>query len=70
MSGDITLLRLLLAYRADPSIATNDNTTSLMVAAGIGYLIGSTYTLPETDALEALKLCLELITLMQPMRLA
>ena len=41
-SGDITVMRLLLSYGADPYIATTDNTTPLMVASGIGYLVGST----------------------------
>ena len=53
-------MRLLLAYAADPYIATQDNTTPLMVAAGVGYLVGSTYAWPESDALDALKLCVEL----------
>jgi uncharacterized protein len=60
VSGDVTVLRLLLGYGADPYIATNDNSTPLMVAAGVGYLVGSTFAWPESDALEALKLCLEL----------
>jgi ankyrin repeat protein len=60
VSGDITVMRLLLAHGADPYIATNDNTTPLMVAAGIGFLQGSTYVWSEREALEALQLCLEL----------
>jgi ankyrin repeat protein len=60
VSGDILTMRLLLAHGADPFIATNDNTTPLMVAAGIGYLHGSTYVWSEREALEALRLCLEL----------
>jgi ankyrin len=60
VSGDVNAMRLLLAYGADPYIATNDNTTPLMVAAGIGYLVGSTFAWPERDALDAIKLCLEL----------
>src|SRR5207237_952064 len=59
-SGDITVMRLLLAYGADPYIVTTDNTTPLMAASGIGYLVGSTYAWPENDALEALKLSLQL----------
>jgi ankyrin repeat protein len=59
-SGDVKLMRILLAYGADPYIETQDNTTPLMVAAGVGYLVGSTYTWPESDALDALKLCVEL----------
>jgi uncharacterized protein len=59
-SGDVQLMRLLLAHGADPAIATNDNTTPLMVVAGIGYLVGQSFIWPEADALDALKLCLEL----------
>ena len=59
-SGDIKSMRLLLAYGADPYIATQDNTTPLMAAAGVGYLVGSTFAWPEREALEALKLCAEL----------
>jgi uncharacterized protein len=58
-SGDINVMRLLLAYGADPYIAAKDNTTPLMVAAGIGFLGRETYVWPESDALEALKLCLQ-----------
>ncbi len=60
VSGDIKSMRLLLANGADPYIETQDNTTPLMVAAGVGYLVGSTFAWPESDALEALKLCAEL----------
>jgi ankyrin repeat protein len=59
-SGDITVMRLLLAHGADPYVAANDNTTPLMVAAGIGFLHGSTYVWSEREALEALQLSLEL----------
>jgi ankyrin repeat protein len=59
VSGDITTMRLLLAYGADPYIPTTDNTTPLMVAAGVGYLTGSTFTWSERDVLEALELCLQ-----------
>ena len=60
VSGDITVMRLLLAYGADPYIAATDNTTPLMVVAGVGFLTGSTYSWPESDALEALQLSVEL----------
>lgn len=60
VSGDVKTMRLLLGYGADPYVATADNTTPLMVAAGIGYLVGSTYVWSESEALEALELCLQL----------
>jgi ankyrin repeat protein len=59
-SNDVASMRLLLAYGADPSISATDNSTPLMVAAGVGYLTGSTFTWPEADAMEALRLCLQL----------
>jgi ankyrin repeat protein len=59
-SGDISSMRLLLAHGADPFIAASDNTTPLMVAAGIGYLHGSTFVWSDREALEALQLSLEL----------
>ena len=59
-SDDISVLRLLLAYGADPSITANDKSTPLMVASGVGFIPGSAFTWPESDALEALRLCIEL----------
>jgi uncharacterized protein len=59
VSGDITTMRLLLAYGADPYIPTTDNTTPLMVAAGVGYLTGSTFTWSDKDVLDSLQLCLQ-----------
>ena len=58
-SDDVTLMRLLIAYGADPSIPANDNSTPLMVATGLGYIPGNSYIVPENEALEALRLCLE-----------
>jgi ankyrin repeat protein len=54
------MMRMLLAYGADPYITSLDNTTPLMVASGIGYLTGSTFTWPEADALEAVRLAMQL----------
>src|SRR4029434_11200318 len=59
-AGDIKMMRMLLAYGADPYITTLDNTTPLMVASGVGYLVGSTFAWPESDALEAVKLAMQL----------
>lgn len=58
-SDDVTLLRLLLAYGADPTITASDGSTPLMVATGAGYIPGNTYLEPESEALEALRLCLQ-----------
>jgi hypothetical protein len=59
-SGDITLMKLLLAKGADPKIATVLNVTALHVAAGIGWVEGITYEWSEDATLEAVKLLLEL----------
>jgi ankyrin repeat protein len=59
-SGDIELMKLLLAHGADPKIPTANNVTALAVAAGIGWVQGVTYERSEKDTLEAVKLCLEL----------
>lgn len=58
-SDDVTVLRLLLAHGADPKITASDKSTPLMVASGVGYVTGSAFTWPENDALEALRLCLD-----------
>src|SRR6202044_1741931 len=59
LSGDIEVMRLLLASGADPNIATAQGSTALMAASGINWIPGQTYTRNEADYLEAVKLCLE-----------
>ncbi len=59
-SGDIELMKLLLAHGADPKIPTANNVTALAAAAGIGWVQGVTYERSEKDTVEAVKLCLEL----------
>jgi hypothetical protein len=59
-SGDVELMRLLLAHGADPKIPTTNNVTALAAAAGIGWVQGVTYERSEQDSVEAVKLCLEL----------
>jgi ankyrin repeat protein len=59
-SGDVELMKLLLARGADPTIATANNVTALAAAAGIGWVQGVTYERSEQDNVEAVKLCLEL----------
>jgi uncharacterized protein len=56
---DVDVMRLLVANGADPSILTNRHVTPLMAAAGVGAGAGSNGT-PESKALEAVRLCLEL----------
>jgi ankyrin repeat protein len=59
-SGDVTLMKLLLAHGADPKIATAHNVSALATASGIGWVEGITYQWSEADNLEAVKLCLDL----------
>jgi ankyrin repeat protein len=59
LSGDVTVMRLLLEYGADPHIPTFEDTTPLMAAAGVNWVVNQTYT--EWDSLlEAVELCWEL----------
>jgi len=57
-SDDVTVMRLLLANKADPSIASADHTTPLMVAAGVGWSDGQSHG-STADAPEAIQICLE-----------
>jgi hypothetical protein len=59
-SGDVALMRLLLAYGADPKINTVLNVTPLQVAAGIGWVEGITFEWSEAASLESVKLLLAL----------
>jgi len=59
-SGDVVLMKLLLAHGADPKIATAEGDTALAVASGIGWVEGVTYEWSPADNLEAVKMCLDL----------
>ena len=59
-SGDLTLLELLLEHGADPLLATDDGTTPLMVASGIGWVEGVTYEWSPEQTLTAVQRLLEL----------
>jgi ankyrin repeat protein len=59
-SGDVALMKLLLAHGADPKINTVLNVTPLQVAAGIGWVEGITYEWSEEATDEAVKLLLDL----------
>jgi uncharacterized protein len=58
LSGDIEVMRLLLAHGADPNIQTTQGTTALMAASGINWIPGQTFSHSEDDYVEAVKLCL------------
>ena len=59
-SGDLVLMKLLLAHGADPKIATVLNVTALQVAAGIGWVEGITYEWSQKSTTEAVKMLLDL----------
>ena len=59
-AGDLTVMKLLLKYGADPKIATYGGTTPLMVAAGVNWVVDQTYDEGPKALLEAVKFCYEL----------
>jgi len=59
-SGDVALMKLLLAHGANPKIFTAHNVTPLAVASGIGWVEGVTFEWSAADSLEAVKMCLDL----------
>jgi len=59
-SGDVELMKLLLARGADPKIATDHGDTALTAAAGIGWVEGVTYEHSAKENVDAVKLLLDL----------
>jgi ankyrin repeat protein len=59
LCGDLAVVRLLIDHGADPSIGTLDNTTPLMVAAGVGWAEGFTFQYSEETTLELVKFLLD-----------
>src|SRR5687767_7990887 len=59
-AADLTLMRLLLKYGADPNIGTFEGTTPLMAAAGVNWVYDQTFDEGPAARLEAVKLCHEL----------
>jgi len=60
LSGDVTTMRLLLEYKADPNIQTFGGTTPLMAAAGVNWVYFQTFDEGQDKLLEAVKLCVSL----------
>ena len=58
-SDDIPLMRLLLELGADPSITTEDGTTALMAAAGVGIWAPGENPGTDEEALAAVKLAFD-----------
>jgi uncharacterized protein len=59
-SGDIELVKLLLSYGADPNIVSKDNETTLLAAAGNGFIPGYNKGRTPAERLEVVKLLVEL----------
>jgi ankyrin repeat protein len=60
LCGDVEVMKLLLAHGADPSIPTDDHTTPLMAAAGVGYTDGFIHDRSEEETIEAMKMIVDL----------
>jgi uncharacterized protein len=60
LAGDLAVMRLLLAHKADPHIPTFAGTTALMAAAGVNWVFDQTYDEGPNALLEAVQLCHEL----------
>lgn len=59
-AGDVSVMKLLLEYGADPHISTYEGSSALMAAAGINWVVAQTYTESPESLLAAVKLCWEL----------
>lgn len=59
-SGDVDLMKLLLAHGADPKIETALGVSALQVAAGIGWVEGITFEWSPKHTFEAVQLLLDL----------
>ncbi len=59
-SGDVELMKLLLAHGANPKIFTAHDVTPLAVASGIGWVEGVTFEWSPEETTEAVKMCLAL----------
>ena len=57
-AGDVPMMRLLLAAKADTASPIDEGTTPLMVAAGVGCVPGQ-WIEPERDVLEAVKILVD-----------
>jgi ankyrin repeat protein len=59
-SGDLELVKLLVAHGADPHIVSKDNETTLMAAAGTGFINGYSKGRSAAERLEVVKLLVQL----------
>jgi len=59
-SGDVELVKLLVAHGADPKIISKDSETTLMAACGTGFIPGYSKGRTPAERLETVKLLIEL----------
>ena len=59
-SGDMELVKLLLAHGADPHIQSRDRETTLMAACGLAFINGYHRRRPPEERLEVVKLLVDL----------
>jgi ankyrin repeat protein len=59
-SGDIELVKLLVAHGANPHLVSKDNETSLMAACGTGFINGYSKGRSTAERLEVVKLLVQL----------
>jgi ankyrin repeat protein len=59
-TADVELMRLLLQLGADPALTTDDKTTPLLVAAGVGSSLPGEEPGTESEVLEAIKMLMPL----------
>jgi ankyrin repeat protein len=60
LTGDITVMKLLLENGADPKIKTFEGSSALMAAAGVNWVANQTFNHSKEEFLEAVQLCMEL----------
>ena len=59
-SGDIELVKLLLAHGADPHLSSSDRETTLMAACGTGFINGYHRLRPPAERLAVVKLLVDM----------
>ncbi|HTI40813.1 MAG TPA: ankyrin repeat domain-containing protein [Vicinamibacterales bacterium] len=59
-SSDTELMKLLLEYKADPTLVTANGDNALTAAGGIGWVEGVTYERSPQENVEALRMLLDL----------
>jgi ankyrin repeat protein len=57
-TGDTAVMRLLLEHGADAKAVTKDQTTAMILAAGLSWVLGIT-NVDEKDAVEAIRICID-----------